>query len=73
MTNPLTVTVPEGVPYIEFEREFEAPVAAVFRAHAEPDLIKQWLGPRQYKIEVEQYDFRTGGRYRYLHRGDDGT
>ncbi len=35
-TNPLTVTAPEGVPFIEFEREFDAPVAAVFRAHTRP-------------------------------------
>ena len=36
MTNPLTITTPEGLPYIDFEREFDAPVAAVFRAHTEP-------------------------------------
>ena len=49
MTNPLTLTVPEGVPFIEFEREFDAPVEAVFRAHQDPDLVKQWLGPRGYR------------------------
>ena len=44
MTNALAVTAPEGVPFIEFQREFDAPVATVFRAHKEPELIKQWLG-----------------------------
>ena len=71
-TNPLTVTAPEGVPFIDWEREFDAPVAAVFRAHAEPDLLVQWLGPRGYEMKLEHYDFRTGGGYRYLHTGDDG-
>jgi len=33
MTNPLTVNAPEGLPFVDFEREFDAPVAAVFRAH----------------------------------------
>ena len=66
-TNPLTVTAPEGVPFIDFEREFDAPVEAVFRAHAEPDLIKQWLGPHGYEMKIEHYDFRTGGGYRYVH------
>ena len=30
---------------MEFTREFDAPVEALFRAHAEPELVKQWLGP----------------------------
>jgi len=72
MTNQLTVTAPEGVPFIEFSREFDAPVAAVFRAHKEPELIKQWLGPNGYEMDIETYDFSTGGRYRYLHRSDQG-
>jgi uncharacterized protein YndB with AHSA1/START domain len=71
-TNPLTVTAPEGVPFIDFEREFDASVAAVFRAHAEPDLLTQWLGPRGYEMKIEHYDFRTGGGYRYIHTGADG-
>jgi uncharacterized protein YndB with AHSA1/START domain len=70
MTNPLKVEAPAGVPFVDWEREFDAPVEAVFRAHKEPDLIKQWLGPRKYEMDVESYDFRTGGRYRYLHRAD---
>ena len=72
MTNALTVTAPEGVPFIEFTREFDAPVAAVFRAHKEPDLIKQWLGPNGYEMDIERYDFSTGGGYRYIHRDDKG-
>lgn len=70
MSNPLKIEVPEGLPFIEFEREFDAPVEAVFRAHKEPDLVKQWLGPRRYEMDIESYDFKTGGRYRYLHRAD---
>lgn len=70
MSNPLEVEVPAGVPFVDWEREFDAPVEAVFRAHKEPDLIKQWLGPRGYEMDIDTYDFRTGGRYRYLHRAD---
>jgi uncharacterized protein YndB with AHSA1/START domain len=72
MTNPLTVTAPEGVPYIDFEREFDAPVAAVFNAHKDPELIRQWLGPRGYEMEIDHFDFRTGGGYRYIHRDPEG-
>jgi uncharacterized protein YndB with AHSA1/START domain len=73
MTNALAVTAPEGVPFIEFQREFDASVATVFRAHKEPELIKQWLGPRGYDMDIERYDFRTGGGYRYIHRDDKGA
>ena len=72
MSNALTVNAPEGIPYIEFEREFDAPVAAVFRAHKEPELVKQWVGPGGYEMDIETYDFTTGGRYRYVQRNDQG-
>lgn len=72
MTNALTVTAEPGVPFIEFTREFDAPVEAVFRAHKDPELIKQWLGPNGYETEIERHDFRTGGGYRYVQKdGDD--
>ncbi|MFP5311438.1 MAG: SRPBCC family protein, partial [Actinomycetes bacterium] len=48
-------------------------VADVFRAHKEPDLITQWLGPRGMKMEMDHYDFRTGGSYRYIHTGPEGV
>ncbi|MDR7084430.1 uncharacterized protein YndB with AHSA1/START domain [Arthrobacter ginsengisoli] len=73
MTNALTVNVPEGLPFIEFEREFDFPVADVFRAHKEPELVAQWLGPRGLRMEIDHYDFRTGGSYRYTHIAPDGT
>ena len=72
MTNPVTITAPEGVPFIDISREFDAPVAAVFRAHAEPDLIKQWLGPNGYEMDIDHFDFTSGGGYRYIHRNPAG-
>lgn len=72
MTNPVTITAPEGVPFIDIEREFDAPVAAVFRAHAEPDLVKQWMGPHGYEMDIDHFDFTSGGGYRYIHRNPAG-
>ena len=72
MTNPLNINVPEGLPFIDFDREFDAPIEAVFRAHRDPDLVKQWLGPDGYETDVDSYDFRTGGRFRFVQRGNDG-
>jgi uncharacterized protein YndB with AHSA1/START domain len=65
------VSDPE-VPLVRITREFDAPPDKVFRAHTDPDLVSQWLGPRDLTMKVEHYDCRTGGSYRYLHvRGDD--
>jgi uncharacterized protein YndB with AHSA1/START domain len=72
MTNPVTINAPEGLPFIEFVREFDAPVEAVFRAHREPELVRQWLGPNGYEMDIERWDFTTQGGYRYVHRNPEG-
>ena len=72
MTNPVKIEAPDGLPFIDFEREFDAPVEAVFRAHQDPDLIKQWLGPRGYEMEIDNYEFTTGGRWRYVQTDSKG-
>lgn len=56
------------VPLIRIVREFDATPAQVFRAHTDPDLLAQWLGPRDLQMEVLTFDCRTGGEYRYVHR-----
>lgn len=73
MTNPTIITAPEALPYVDIERDFDAPIASVYRAYTEPDLVKQWLGPRGYEMDVEAYDVRTGGHYRYIHRDPSGA
>lgn len=71
MTNPTTITVPEGQPFIEIVREFDAPIEAVYRAHTDPKFVVEWLGPRGYKMDIERWDLVTGGGYRYVHRDGD--
>ena len=68
-----TISAPPGVPFIDITREFDAPRDLVFRAYTEPDLIKQWLGPRKYEMDIDVYDVRDGGRCRYVHRDDQGN
>jgi uncharacterized protein YndB with AHSA1/START domain len=69
----MSVTTPAGLPFIDIERTLDAPRALVFRAYTEPELLKQWLGPAKYEMIVERYEVRDGGRWRYIHRADDGT
>ncbi len=61
-----------GLPTVEIVREFDAPPEAVFRAHTDPELVVQWLGPRRLTMRIDHYDARTGGSYRYTHHDDDG-
>lgn len=61
------ISAPAGVPYIDIEREFDAPRELVFRAYSEPDLIVRWLGPRRYEMRLDRWDARDGGAYRYVH------
>lgn len=70
--NATTITAQPGTPFIDIVREFDAPPARVFRASTDPDLIAQWLGPRELEMRVIEYDVRPGGRYRYVHRDADG-
>jgi len=58
------------VPLVRITREFDAPPEKVFRAHTDPDLVRQWLGPRRHEMKIEHFDCRTGGSYRYLHVSD---
>ena len=68
-----TITAPEGQPYIDMEREFDAPAELVHRAYVEPDLVKQWLGPRKYEMVLDHWDARDGGSYRFIHRDDENS
>lgn len=70
--NALTVTAPEGTPFIETTREFDAPVAAVFAAHRDPEVVRRWLGPDGYVTELPVWEFRTGGRYQFVQRNPAG-
>jgi len=72
MSKTRTVAEP-GQPTITITREFRAPAEAVFRAHTDPDLLVQWLGPRRLTMSIQEYDVRHGGAWRYTHRDADGS
>ena len=69
-TNETEISVDPNVPLVRITREFDAPPAKVFRAHTDPDLVSQWLGPRGLEMRIDHYDCRTGGSYRYIHARD---
>lgn len=67
-----TITAQPGTPFIEVIREFDATPAQLFKVQTDPELVTQWLGPRGLEMEVQEYDVRPGGRYRYIHRDANG-
>jgi uncharacterized protein YndB with AHSA1/START domain len=71
-THETEITLDPDVPLVRITREFDAPPEKVFRAHVDPDLVVQWLGPRDLDMTIDHFECRTGGSYRYLHtRGDE--
>jgi len=69
-THETQITADPDVPLVRIVREFDAPPAKVFRAHTDPELLVQWLGPRRHTMVIDHFDCRTGGSYRYLHVSD---
>jgi uncharacterized protein YndB with AHSA1/START domain len=67
------ISAPTGVPFVDITREFDAPLELVRRAWTEPDLVKQWLGPRRFEMVIERWEPRAGGAYRYIHRDQAGN
>lgn len=66
-------TVVAGQPQVTLRREFDAPRELLFRAMTDPELIVQWLGPRELAMTIDRYEPRDGGTYRYVHTGPDGV
>jgi uncharacterized protein YndB with AHSA1/START domain len=71
-THETQITVVDDLPVVRITRDFDARPAQVFRAHTDPDLIVQWLGPHGAEMRIDRYDCRTGGAYHYVHT-IDGT
>ena len=61
------IIVDPKLPLVRIIREFDATPAQVFRAHTDPELVVQWLGPRDLEMTVDRWDCRSGGSYRYKH------
>jgi uncharacterized protein YndB with AHSA1/START domain len=61
-----TIEAPADLPLIRMTREFAATPAQLFRAHTDADLFARWTGPDNTKVNIDQWDPRTGGSWRYV-------
>ena len=71
--NKVTVTAESGKQEVFITREFDAPRQLVFKAHIDPQLYVQWLGPHGYEMILEEFEPVNGGKYRYIHKDKDGN
>ncbi len=53
------------LPIIRMFRDFSATPAQLVRAHTDPELFAQWVGPNGMDVTIEAWDARTGGSWRY--------
>src|SRR5204863_6100554 len=70
MPNQTVITAEPGKQELFITREFDAPRELVFRAHTDPKLYEQWVGPNDLAMTVEKMDAVAGGSYRFLHERD---
>ena len=54
------------LPIIRMTRDFAATPEQVFRAHTDPVLFAQWVGPNRMDTRIEHWDARAGGSWRFV-------
>ncbi|MBD8217279.1 SRPBCC domain-containing protein [Microbacterium sp. CFBP 13617] len=60
--------------HVRITRLIDGPRELVWRAHVDPDLMRQWmLGPDGWRMTVSEVDVSVGGRYRLAWEPEAGT
>jgi uncharacterized glyoxalase superfamily protein PhnB len=54
-------------------RVFDAPRELVWKCFTEPERMKQWWGPKGFKVIASKMDLRPGGTYHYGMKAPDGS
>lgn len=57
---------------IRIERELAAPLSKAWAAWTESSLLDQWWGPKPWRAETKEMDFRAGGHWLYAMVGPSG-
>ncbi|MDP9081848.1 MAG: SRPBCC domain-containing protein [Bacteroidota bacterium] len=56
------ISANDGEQDLTITREFDLPLALLFTAHVEPEIVEQWMGTRVLKLEAKKhgsYQFET--------------
>lgn len=65
-----TIEADPKVPVIRMTRDFNATPEQLFRAHTDPELFAQWVGPSSLTTRVVEWDARSGGSWRFVSARD---
>jgi len=71
--NKTTITAEPGKQELFITRDFDAPRELVFKAHTDPKLFVQWIGPRGLTTTLETFEPVSGGRWRFIQEDQDGN
>lgn len=58
------------VPIIRITREFAGTPEQLLRAHTDPELFAQWIGPSALDTRIDEWDARSGGSWRFVSTRD---
>ena len=71
--NKTTITAEPGKQELFITREFDAPRELVFKAHTDPNLFAQWIGPKNLTTDIKTFEPVSGGKWRFTQRNQDGN
>jgi uncharacterized protein YndB with AHSA1/START domain len=57
---------------VVLERVFNAPRQLVWDAWTKPEMMKKWWGPRAFSCPVAEIDLKTGGKWTFVMRPEEG-
>lgn len=57
---------------LQIDEKFEVPVAKLFQAWTQANMIKKWFAPGDMTVPEAQTDLRIGGQYRYVMQEPEG-
>src|SRR5450631_1225329 len=58
-------SVDKATATIHVTREFAADLDLVWDAFTKSEILDQWMGPKPYRVQTKEMDFRVGGRWLY--------
>jgi len=71
--NKTKIVAEPGKQEIFITREFDAPRELVFKAFIDPELYKEWIGPRELTTDLETFESENGGSWRYIQKDPEGN
>jgi uncharacterized protein YndB with AHSA1/START domain len=61
-----TIEADPKLPVIRLSRDFNGTPEQLYRAHTDPELFAQWIGPSAMDTRVVDWDARSGGSWRFV-------